>query len=158
MVLTPVNQLGVRQDREGFFAEPVERLVHGSPSCSRVSRATKSSENQLLAIYLLVESADLFRTSRTTSVACKCLLHSLISETVELPTAATSRTQSICGRIAMTSSLDNMGGISRITVRALKSLFTPCRRLLIAREAINSDEPNIGASVGKTMNRWLSMR
>src|SRR5262245_57942525 len=153
MVLTPVDQVGVRQDREGFFAEPVERLVHGSPSCSRVSRATKSSGNQLLAIYLVVESADLFRTSRTTSVACRCLLHSLISETVELPTAATSKTQSICGSIAMTSSLDNIGGISRMTVQVLKSLLIACSRLLIARETINSDEPNIGASVAKTTNR-----
>jgi hypothetical protein len=58
-----------------------------------------------VAIYVInCASRALLRTYPTTSVACRYLLQSWISGTVEVPIAATSKTPSICGKIAMTPS------------------------------------------------------
>ena len=58
----------------------------------------------------------------------------------------------------MTSSLNNIGGKSRITVQALKWRLISFKRALIAREAIHSDEFSTDLSHGSTKNLELPIR
>ena len=92
-------------------------------------------------------------TTRTTADVCKCLLHSLISDAVDVPTAATNKTQSICGRIEMTLSPASIGGMSKITIRERFSFLISCSIVLMARDVMYSDVWVVDASHGRTVNR-----